>query len=215
MAVHLTPLPPDPGAGADWIDWRVGPGLIRVDDEIDPATAPAPVDALFAAGVLRQVQVSPGRIRTRLAAGRTPARDGAAVRSALFAVLSAPGGWPDGPGPTTGPVDPGAAADAEIDDAVRAVLSGEFGSYTAGHGGRIELLGVRDGIVSVAMGGACHGCAAADRTLDGNLAQRLARLPGYRELVVDDGPTPLPDPTLPTRRFRRSPRSPASESLGP
>mgnify|MGYP002652462870 CR=1 FL=1 len=39
-----------------------------------------------------------------------------------------------------------------------------------------------DGVVTVRLHGHCHGCAAADLTLQANLAQRLRTVPGYVSL---------------------------------
>ncbi|MFM9376868.1 NifU family protein [Gordonia sp. VNK21] len=200
MGVHLTPLPPADGAPG-CVDWRVGPGLVRAEADVPPDTAPAPVRALFDADVLAAVRIEPGRIRTRFTDGHSAEQDGAAVRSALFAVLSQPGGWPAGPQDAA---EVSAAADAEIAAAVRQVLADEFGAYTAVHGGRIDLVGVDDGVVTVSLGGACHGCSAAGRTLSENLALRLSRIPGYRTLRTAAAPTALPKPTFRPRRFRRS-----------
>lgn len=176
MAVHLIPE----SASADAIYWRVGPGLVRHSDTVGAADAPAPLRSLFDAGVLAGVAVEPGRIVTYLGSERTAAADGPAIRTALFKVLSADGGWP---APDAG-VSVAQAADAEIAAAVGAVLAGEFGTYTATHGGRVELLGVEDGQVRVALAGQCHGCAAADATVKQNLAARLATIPGFRGVVV-------------------------------
>lgn len=176
MAVHLHAE----SADSDTISWRVGPGLVRHTGTVGTDDAPAPLRGLFESGVIAEASTARGRIDTRLGAGRSPAVDGPAIRSALYEVLSADGGWPD----PTGETSVARAADDEIAVAVADVLAGDFGEYTATHGGSVELVGVANGIVSVKLAGQCHGCAAADHTLKGNLAIRLASIPGFVDLVV-------------------------------
>lgn len=175
MTVHLTAE----SVSDATIGWRVGPGLIRSSGPVPAGEAPAPLRALFDDGVLAAVEVAPGSIRTTLGPGRSAAVDGPSVRSALYEVLAAEGGWPSG-GTTT----VAQAADREIATAVADVLAGEFGAYTATHGGRVNLVDVSDGVVCVELGGHCHGCPAADATLKNNLAVRLAGIPGFRGLAV-------------------------------
>lgn len=179
-------LRPEPASPDDprLISWHVGPGLIRTTGEISPDSAPAPLGRLFDDGILAAVDVAPGRIGTRLAAGRTAGDDGPAVRSALFEVLSAPGGWPGGDGAPGADEAVVEAADREIAAAVADVLAGDFGAYTASHGGAVTLLGVTDGRVRVRLGGRCHGCAYADNTIRNDLAARLSAIPGFRGVVV-------------------------------
>lgn len=183
MTIMLLPAPADP-ATPDVIGWRVGPGLVRVDTEVDADDLPTELRELADTGVLRSVRVRPGRIDTRLMAGHDATSDGSRIRAALFGVLSKPGGWPSpthhDDGPATSPeraVRRG--ADHELEIGVREVLAGEFGVYTASHGGHVDLVDVTDGTVTVRLTGQCHGCAAAEVTLRDNLAQRLRRLPGY------------------------------------
>ncbi len=181
-------LRPEPVASADplLISWRVGPGLVRRTAPVSAQDAAEPVRRLFDDGVLAALRVEPGRIDTRLAAGRTPAADGPAVRSALFEVLSAPGGWPgeDADDDRAGTAAVIAAADREIEAAVAAVLAGDFGAYTSSHGGAVTLVGVHDGRVHVRLAGRCHGCAFADNTIRNDLSARLSSVPGFREVVV-------------------------------
>lgn len=53
------------------------------------------------------------------------------------------------------------------------------------HGGEIELVDVEDGVVSVRLHGACHGCPSSTATLRGGLERVLAeKLPGFVGLEV-------------------------------
>ncbi|MFT3660432.1 MAG: NifU family protein [Gordonia sp. (in: high G+C Gram-positive bacteria)] len=192
--LHPEPVADDPSA----VRWRIGPGLVRFTRDLAAGEVPAPVQRLYDDAVLTEVSVAPGRIVTRLAPGHTAAADGAALRSALFEVLSAPGGWPvPGSEEETADADLVSAADREIAVAVEEVLAGEFGSYTGSHGGLVELLDVHDGTVRVVLSGRCHGCAYADNTIRNNLQARLAPIPGFRGVVVagdhDCRTAPVPD----------------------
>ena len=73
-----------------------------------------------------------------------------------------------------------------VDDEVMAAEEAldEVRGYIESHGGDIELLGVEDGVVHVALGGACQGCAASAMTLRRGVEQALREhMPGFRELV--------------------------------
>ncbi len=198
MSVLLIPAA-DPTSSST-IRWRVGPGLVRVTGSVPPNRLPAPLRGLADEGVLTAISVAPGRIDTTFRGERPAPADGARVRTALYEVLSSPGGWPDraAPGEETGAEDPAdgvvstaeqsRAADRELTAAVATILDGDFGVYTASHGGRIDLVDVHDGVVTVGLGGTCHGCAAADITLSRHLAERLRREPGFRSLRTTDDP---------------------------
>ncbi|MFT4086651.1 MAG: NifU family protein [Gordonia sp. (in: high G+C Gram-positive bacteria)] len=183
MAIHLTVDPVD-DAAPRLLRWHVAPGLQRLTGDVDAEHTPAPLRTLIDDGVLASIRLRPGVVETELSYGRSAAADGAAVRSALYLVFSAEGGWPSPDGGDAATV--ARAADAEIAEAVADVLDGEFGAYTASHGGAVELCGVHDGVVQVSMTGACRGCRAAQQTLAGDLALRLATVPGFAG-VVDSG----------------------------
>ena len=51
-----------------------------------------------------------------------------------------------------------------IADIARDVIRTQVGDYVRSHGGRIELIDVSDGVVTVDLGGACRGCRAAHDT---------------------------------------------------
>ena len=56
-----------------------------------------------------------------------------------------------------------------------------MGEIAAAHGGSIELVGARDGVVTVRMHGACRGCPAAVLTMRQRLETQLRRrVPGMR-----------------------------------
>ncbi|MEV0900676.1 NifU family protein [Actinoplanes sp. NPDC049802] len=173
----MVPLHPQPCPGRpDRLRWIVPAGLLPLTGV--PARVPAPLERLLADGTLAAVSVEPGAVVTTLAGGNGWAKDGPRVRSALHAALRDPAGWePDG-GRT-------AYADEPLREAAVALLDGSAGEFARSHGGRIDLVDVRDGVVTVRLAGACDGCPAAQATLQRRLADRLRRrCPGLRAVVA-------------------------------
>lgn len=88
-------------------------------------------------------------------------------------------------------VDQRAAAQAALDP-VR--------GYIESHGGDVQILDVRDGVVSLRMSGACSGCTASAVTLREGIEEALRDgFPGFVavEALADDAtPHPPPGPTL-------------------
>ncbi|MFE9773794.1 NifU family protein [Streptomyces sp. NPDC005931] len=194
----MIPLHPQPVAGRpDRLRWIVPAGLLSCTGR--PAAVPEPLAALLTEGVLSRITVEAGAVVTRLGAGRSWRRDGPRVRSALHAALELPEGWlPGVPDGDTGGGPSGAAHDdgppETVDDrrlyaAARDLLAGPTGGVARAHGGTIELVGVRDGIVTFRFGGACHGCPAAWFTLRHRLEHQLRRShPGLREVRAVTAP---------------------------
>jgi len=70
--------------------------------------------------------------------------------------------------------------------------------YVHSHGGEVEVLGVRHGVVRVRLSGACSGCTAAAQTLRHGVEEALREnLPGFvaMEVAPDDGAPAHPPPT--------------------
>lgn len=178
MATVLLPLPAFPGE-RELISWQVDGALVHGVASPSPDQLPDSLRELIESGVVESVRLQPGRIDTRLRPGRTPQADGAAVRTALHRALSGPTGWLE-------QIQDHDESDAWLAEQVCDVLHGEFGAYTAGHGGQIELVDVTRGVVTVRLRGCCHGCAAAEVTLQRNLAARLAKIPGFGSLAAVD-----------------------------
>src|SRR5579884_608290 len=65
------------------------------------------------------------------------------------------------------PAAPESAADLDSPEAkaIQHLLNTEINPAVAGHGGVITLVGVRDHIAYVRLGGGCHGCGGAEVTL--------------------------------------------------
>jgi nitrite reductase/ring-hydroxylating ferredoxin subunit/Fe-S cluster biogenesis protein NfuA len=77
-----------------------------------------------------------------------------------------------------GPVDEYVQAEEALD---------EVRPYVESHGGRLDLLGVEDGVVRVALSGSCDGCAGSEVTLRRGVESVLReRVEGFRELVAEE-----------------------------
>jgi|SRR2546423_233701 Fe-S cluster biogenesis protein NfuA len=72
--------------------------------------------------------------------------------------------------------------------------------YIHSHGGRLELLDARAGIVRVRLSGSCSGCTASAVTLRNGVEEALrAGFPGFAAMEVEEDdalPHPPPGPTL-------------------
>ena len=72
--------------------------------------------------------------------------------------------------------------------------------YIQSHGGVVEVLDARDGVVRLRMSGACAGCTASAITLQGGIEEALREhFPGFARTEVeqdDAAPHPPPGPTL-------------------
>jgi Fe-S cluster biogenesis protein NfuA len=166
------------------------------------ATAPAPLAALLDDGALAEVRLTVDGVVTRLGPGRSWAETGPRVRTALHAALENPDGWASaGQGTLTGaggaagpgvPAGRGTSAgtagdcDAGLEVAARELLDGPVGAVAGAHGGGMELVDVRDGVVRVRLAGACRGCPAVGLTVGGRLAAELRRRPGFRAIETTE-----------------------------
>lgn len=162
MRVALA-LHPEAGAVPEEVRWIVpdtplpSPGLA--------VEVPHDLAALLADGTLAEVRVLPGCVVTRAPSAETWGRHGAAVRTAIAAAVLDPEHW------RVDETD--ARGDELLAAAVRRLLAGDVGAYVRSHGGAIELVGVRHGVVTVRLRGACHGCPASELTLRARFERRL------------------------------------------
>lgn len=175
----MVPLHPQRCPGEpDRLRWLVPAGALSVTGPL--AAVPEPLAALRADGTLAEILAEPAAVLTRLGAGRSWATEGPRVRTALHAALDDPAGWR--------PVSAAGsqAGDAVLRATVRELIDGPVGEFAASHGGRIELVDVRDGVVTVRLAGACRGCPAARSTLHHRLERQLRRrCPGLRAVTAD------------------------------
>jgi NFU1 iron-sulfur cluster scaffold homolog, mitochondrial len=175
IPIHPQACPGDP----DSLRWITPAGALPFTGAA--AEVPAALAALLADGTLSGVRLETAAVRTVLGPGRDWSRDGARVRTAVHAALADSAGW----SPAT---DHGHDGDQELRSAARTLLAGEVGRFAASHGGAIQLIEVRDGVVTVRLDGACHGCPAARHTLGRRFEDQLRRrCPDVRAVVATDG----------------------------
>lgn len=95
------------------------------------------------------------------------------------------------------------AYEASVDQRAEAEAAVEpVRPYIASHGGTLEVLEARDGVVRVRLGGNCSGCTASAATLERGVEQALRRhMPSFVRMEVepDDGAAhpPPAGPVLP------------------
>jgi Fe-S cluster biogenesis protein NfuA len=74
--------------------------------------------------------------------------------------------------------------DEEIRQKVQNLIDNAINPAIAMHGGFVELLDVKDKVVSLAMGGGCQGCGMADVTLKQGIEALLRdEVPEIAEIV--------------------------------
>lgn len=129
----------------------------------------ASMTALVDDGVLAELEIGSGQIRTVLAPGRSWADDGPQVRSVLFQALSG-------------------AQDTRFEGAdglyrqVAEVLRRDVAPFVDSHGGVIEIDSLTDdGVLTISLGGTCRGCTLRTSTLRNVVANAVqTRLPQIR-----------------------------------
>ncbi|MCB0926645.1 MAG: NifU family protein [Mycolicibacterium insubricum] len=157
----MTALHPRSSADPRMLRWITATAL--------PAELPA-LDGLVADGVLERAEIGAGEIRTWLAEGRSWDDAGPLVRSTLFAALRE---VPECPELTTD----------QLTERIAELIRREVTPVAASHGGDITVESVRDGVLTVAMGGACNGCALGHKTLDDLVREAVAaHFPQIREV---------------------------------
>ncbi len=181
----MVPIHPEACPDPQVVRWRTPPGALPRVGRV--TAAPEPVQRLFDDGTVASVHVGPDHLDVALADGRAWATDGGRVRTALLAGLDQPDGWSTVAAEPPGEQHRDEHDDDRRDDRLRAAaevaLAGEVGELARSHGGAIELDSVADGVVTVRMRGACHGCPAAEVTLHARLERALREAcPDLREV---------------------------------
>lgn len=178
----MIPIHPEAVADApDTLRWVMPAGTLGFVGT--PADVPAPLRDLYAAGVLAPpLVVEPSAVLLRIGAQRSWRTEGARVRTALQAALAQPDAWRP-------PAD--ASSDDVLRSAAQEVLAGDLADYVASHGGRIDILDVTDGRITISLGGACAGCPASGLTVQRRFEAAVRRrCPGLREVVAqEEAPT--------------------------
>lgn len=166
----LVPIHPEAIPGRpDQLRWRIPPDIFTVSGHVIEAGDLVGVD-----GPVLAAEVTPGAVLTTLAPGRSWRQDGASVRTALHAALRTPDAWL---------IVAESTADAVLEGQVREAIAGSAGAFVRSHGGTVEVVSVREGVVTVRLGGACDGCPALGFTVGARLAADLRRAcPSVREV---------------------------------
>ena len=76
-------------------------------------------------------------------------------------------------------------SDAELGEAVQQLLDKEVNRSIANHGGKISLVGVREGKLFITMSGGCQGCGSSQKTLREGLEVMVKRVAPEIEEIVD------------------------------
>ena len=176
MSGPMIPIHPQPGRDrTDELRWILPAGVLPFVGL--PSRLPASLAALTSDGTLAGVRVEHGAVVTRLGEGRSWPVEGPRVRTALHEALAQPSAWR----PAEDDGEPG--TDAALRAAAADLIAGSVGQFARSHGGAIELVDVHDGVVEVRLGGACHGCPAAEITMHARLERQLReRCAGLREV---------------------------------
>jgi Fe-S cluster biogenesis protein NfuA len=138
--------------------------------------APGRLGVLLDGGVISEMLVRTADVLITLSAGHRWRELGDDVREALSDALLDPTGWR---------ID--ASSDSDRLAAIAAeLLAGPIGALAESHGGSIELVSVVGHTVTVRLSGACHGCPAAESTLQDKLQSELRRRTGQRVAVCTE-----------------------------
>lgn len=170
------PLHPEPTDDPQTLRWVAPLDRVPFAGLIDSAPGFAELH-----DVVSRLEAVPGSVLVTLAEGCSWRREGERIRQALIAALSHPERWVPGEGAVV--LD----ADGVLRSVAEELLEGPIGQIAAVHGGSIQLVDARDGVISVRMHGVCRGCSAASITLHQRLERDLARrVPGFERVVDTD-----------------------------
>ena len=162
ITIHAETSQADPDTCKFTVSRTVHPGGPFFFDSKERAAGSPLVERLFALSGVAHVLVA----ETVVTVGKDPSvvwsvlksAIGAAIRTQLLTVV-----------PAIFEVPRGTSTRGRTDDEVRAVvqdlLDREVNRSIAGHGGKISIVDVRDGNLSISMSGGCQGCAASSVTL--------------------------------------------------
>jgi len=162
ITIHAETSQADPDTCKFTVSRTVHPGGPFFFDSKERAAGSPLVERLFALSGVAHVLVAEtvltvGKDRS-VAWSALKSAIGAAIRTQLLTVV-----------PAIFEAPRGTSTRGRTDDEVRAVvqdlLDREVNPSIAGHGGKISIVDVRDGNLSISMSGGCQGCAASSVTL--------------------------------------------------
>jgi Fe-S cluster biogenesis protein NfuA len=181
VAIRFEPSRADPDVARFAADRPVAAAPASFGDAAAARAAPLAA-ALFALPGVRRVSLD-GPVAT-VAKARDAAWDALKpqVAAAIRRTLAQRG--PQGAPPADAPA-PGGRDDAALFAAIGAAIEAEVNPSVARHGGRIELVAVRDGEALLRMSGGCQGCAASALTLRGGVERMVRAVAPEIRRVVD------------------------------
>lgn len=172
----------DPDSCRFVVDRPVHPtGSFSFDDATQAAGSPLPA-ALFALDGVRFVMVS-GEVVT---VAKTPEADWTVLRGAVGQAIrdklhsGVPAILEATYDPSTGRRD-----DATLREVIEKLLEREVNPSIAAHGGKISLVDVADGKLSIAMSGGCQGCASSKFTLQQGVEVMVRRVAPEIVEIID------------------------------
>ena len=150
------------------VDRPVFAGVRRFASAADTHDSPL-AEAIFSIEGVTEVVVSGPKVTvvksTQVPWQVTGPMVGAAIRAALSVdrspVVAAP---------------PAAGADDALYEQVAEIFARRINPMVAGHGGRVDLIDVQDGVVMLRLAGGCQGCGMADVTLRQGIETTLRQL---------------------------------------
>ncbi len=162
ITIRAETSPADPDTCKFTVSRTVHPGGPFFFDTTERASGSPLAERLFALGGIAHVLVA-GNVVTVGKHARTSwnglrAKIGAVIRAQLVTGVPAILEAPRAPSAWGRP-------DAEVRRAVQELLDAEVNRSLANHGGHISIVDVDHGVLSIAMGGGCQGCAASNVTL--------------------------------------------------
>lgn len=192
VCTDVVPVHAERTADPRTLRWYVGQALAGIVGdsgalrEAWQALPSLPLSELVDTGVLATVEIAGDHVATSLGRGQSWADVAPTVRAAVQEAVRAHRRQTDDADP--------AARDALLARVAGEVIADLVAPTASAHGGAVELVEVMDGMVTVRMRGACHGCPAAAATLHGRLERELrSRLPWLVGVRVASGWTGRPD----------------------
>lgn len=165
LPIHPEQVDGDPAL----LRWRIPDRAVPFRGLV--ASAPGALGRMLSSGVLAGITLEPGAVLIRVGVGTSWRQLGGLVRTALLDALADPDGWRG----------QHLADDDVLCHAAHEVLDGPVGDTIRAHGGDLQIIDVRDGVVSLQLSGACAGCPSSEVTLTEGFERELRGR--YPELV--------------------------------
>lgn len=161
VSLHPEVVPGEPSL----MRWVVPAGIFTTSGRV--LKGPGAFGGMLASGaVVATVESGGGALLLQLREDASWRDAGSRVRTALQAALAEREQWE---------IDTSPAPDRDdrLRSAASDMLAGPFADYARSHGGSVEFVDVRDGVVTVHFNGACRGCPAAGLTLHARLEREM------------------------------------------